>query len=444
MGSLDVAKWAFRVSCITAIFIYGIAAGTYRLFPYSILAFAKDSLDEVFAEKETLTGTKPTHFLMPARYAGNGLTKAVRNGAVPGLTFISGFFDGGNEMRLLRLDGTIVHRWPVKFSDIFPRPDHITPPTMIPQTDWNAEIHGSLLLPDGSVVFNFEYGGTVKLDRCGVVQWTVPRMTHHSIEPAADGGFWVGSRIYREKTSPFPLLPTPFFEDTLLKVSANGAVEDEISVPGLLFENGLRALLFSNGLAGVEVSPGNDLTIMHLNDVEELGPVMAKDFPQFQAGDLLVSLRDLNMIMVIDWRTRAVKWHHVGPWIGQHDPDFKAGGHITVFNNNNDGTPTGSVLGGSQIVDIDPAANTTRIVYGADPGQHMFSNYRSKHQNVSGMGRAGILIVESEAGRIVEVDHKGDIVWELINRYDEDEIAIVNEATRIPDGYLQVQDWSCN
>ena len=104
MEGLDVSRWAFRLSCLTAVFIYGIAVGTYRLFPYGSLAFAKNSLEQVVAEREVIAGTRPVHFLMPARYAGNGLTHADPDGAVPGLTFVSGFFDGGNEMRLLRLD----------------------------------------------------------------------------------------------------------------------------------------------------------------------------------------------------------------------------------------------------------------------------------------------------------------------------------------------------
>ncbi|MCI0554050.1 MAG: arylsulfotransferase family protein, partial [Anaerolineae bacterium] len=206
----------------------------------------------------------------------------------------------------------------------------------------------------------------------------------------------------------------------------------------------LHALLFSNGLAGISVTAGSDKSITHLNDVEELSSAMADRFPQFAAGDLLLSMRDLNLIMIIDPLTRTVKWHHTGPWIGQHDPDFEANGKISVFNNNNDGTKTGSILGGSNIIEIDPVNGQTTLKYGSRPTQKMFSNFRSKHQNLFDVGgNPSILITESEAGRVLEVNHKGDIVWEFINRYDDNEIAIMNEAIRYPEDYFAVREWTC-
>ena len=56
-------------------------------------------------------------------------------------------------------------------------------------------------------------------------------------------------------------------------------------------------------------------------DVEELGPELADAFPQFAVGDLLVSMRSLNLIAVLDGSTHDVKWWQIGPWHRQHDPD---------------------------------------------------------------------------------------------------------------------------
>ncbi len=133
-----------------------------------------------FDEVPNLTKAFPTHFLEPCLYEGAGVTiNRIQNPS--DYVFMSGFFDGNNEMRLLRRDGKIITRWTMRFSEIFPDPDHLLHP---PATDWNTYIHGACLLPDGSVVFNFEYGGLVKLDRAGNVVWTLPRETHHSLERA--------------------------------------------------------------------------------------------------------------------------------------------------------------------------------------------------------------------------------------------------------------------
>ena len=70
----------------------------------------------------------------------------------------------------------------------------------------------------------------------------------------------------------------------------------------------------------------------------------------------------------------------------------------------------------------------------------MFSEIRGKHE-VLRNGNA--LIVESIRGRVFEVDTHGNVVWEFINRYDENEIAHIFDGLRYPRSYFSVQDWSC-
>jgi hypothetical protein len=349
-------------------------------------------------------------------------------------------------MRLIRQDGELVHRWPVRFSEIFKDTSHIKTEYFVPKTDWNVEIHGALALPDGSVVFNFERAGMVKMDRCGVVQWTLSRMTHHVVEQSEDGGFWVGGVNYigRDDQKRLPLLKTPFYEDTLMKISSGGEVLQEISLLGLLFSNSLSgAILFANGMPGIELAKSTNKVpeeITHLNDIEELTTQMAAHFPQFAAGDLVVSERDYNLIMVVDPKSQKVKWHQRGPWISQHDPDFQPGGRISIFNNNTDGTSTGSLLGGSEVLEVDPVTGMVSRRYGGTPSQLMYSATRGKHQYLE---NGNILITETEEGRIIEVNSNGQIVWEFITRYDDDEVLTVTQASRYAEGYFKVRDWSC-
>src|SRR3546814_10625734 len=103
-------------------------------------------------------------------------------------------------------------------------------------------------MPDGSVVFNFENGGLVRLDRCGGVRWTLDQATHHSVERASAGGFWVpGRRHFLTRPSPYPPFEPPFTEDTVLHVSEDGEVLKGISVVEAMQDSGLLSLLTLTG-----------------------------------------------------------------------------------------------------------------------------------------------------------------------------------------------------
>jgi len=142
----------------------------------------------------------------------------------------------------------------------------------------------------------------------------------------------------------------------------------------------------------------------------------------------------------VDPLTRKIKWHRVGPWMDQHDPDFLASGKISVFSNNNDLTEDGSRLGGSTIIEVDPVSGETRVRYGGVANQKMYTRLRGNHQTLA---NGNTLIVESDAGRVFEINPAGDIIWKFINRYDADHVAYVNDALRYPPDYFKVGDWSC-
>lgn len=428
---IDIARIWFNVSRVLLLLLGGVLIGSYLSRPLPALTYdaVLGAVDDIWAR----LAIRPTEFLQPARHDGAGVTHFDPDQATQGLTLVAGFFDGGNELRLMRLDGSIVNRWPVSYLDLLGGLE-LPAGSITPKTDWNIEMHSALVLPDGAIIFNFEYVGTVKLDRCGQLEWSVLG-THHSLEPAETGGYWVPSRRYVE-VSALPAIEAPYIEDLILRLNEDGTVVEEFSVPELFYRNDLEALLFANGLTDVEL-PGPE--IVHLNDVEELTTEMAPSFPLFEPGDLLLSMRELNLLMVIDPATRAVKWHQTGPWLRQHDPDFLPDGTISVFNNNTDGSFDGSVLGGSNIMTADPATGQVDAVYGTDDETHMYTDVKGTHQRLG----SNILITEFAAGRVFEVNAGGELVWEYINRFDETDVAEITHAARYQDDFFAVEDWAC-
>lgn len=433
------ARTYFFVVLIILAVLYGIGIGRSELFPYAVLKFAKESVVQVFNERRMLVKIKPDLQLLKARYEGSGITV---NNAPPErdeLILLSGFFNKTNELRLLKRDGTVVARWPVQFSKFFPDTSHLLTP---PATDWNVEIHGALIHPDGSVVLDFEYGGLVKLDRCGKTVWTLAEPTHHSVERAETGGYWVpGKRYFKVgEASPFPPYAPPFDIDNLLRVSEDGKVLKKIYVSDIFIKNGLEQVITAgeNHRFKVEGNPG--LEIVHLNKIEELTSDIAGDFPLFEAGDLLLSFRGRNLVMVIDPETLKVKWWRIGPWRRQHDPEFSRNGKIVVFNNNlYYGAPVPNRS--SNIIEIDPVSDKYRILYGDKESQKMLSFFGGK---VDLTPYGSLMITEFDGGRAFEVDKNGNTMWEYINRYDSERVTKITEARIYMKDYFKVSNWSCS
>jgi hypothetical protein len=445
---MNLAKILFIATTVTAVivasFLAGVGSAVTENAAYQLVGQVYRQIKLSFHAIGETSILEPKYFLQPARFEGAGVTINERDDGK--LVLLSGFFEDRNELRLIRRDGEIVRRWPVSFRELFPDPHYMNTPSA-PATDWNIDLHGAIVLPDGSVLFNFDYGGLVKLDRCGNVVWTVNHMTHHSIVPSERGGYWVpGRRQTASGESRFPPYEPPYVEDLILHVSDEGAILSEISVPELFYRNPAITAVMSLTAEDAVQDGELDYELVHVNKITELSRDLAPLFPEFAAGDLLLSLRDKNLLFVVDPETRVVKWWQLGPWIRQHDPEFKSNGTIGVFNNNGyksqlrDGRSPVDAPRVSNIMEVDPATHRTSVVYGGKPGQEMFTVIRGKQQYTP---EGGLFITEFEAGRAFETDANGKIVWEYVNRYDSSQVAEMTEAYLYDANYFTVSDWAC-
>ena len=160
MSKPDPAKTLFVLSAALLVFAAGFVVGTFKVFPYSLIRSGARSVQQVFRERETLARIRPMELTQPARIVGKGLT-INKPGTQPGLTLVASFFsDGDNEIRLMRLDGSLVNRWPVRFFDLFPSQAHIDS-AYRPQSEWNVHTHGAMVLPDGSLLVSDDEGGAI-------------------------------------------------------------------------------------------------------------------------------------------------------------------------------------------------------------------------------------------------------------------------------------------
>jgi Arylsulfotransferase (ASST) len=428
----------FAAACTLLVYLGGMATAHYRLLPYTTILDAVGAGRDWHANWRSYLGIAPTRFLVPAEGQEKGVVVHVPGAPQPGLTLISGISeDGVVGLQLIDLQGRVRHRWPASFSRIWPAPEHVHG-RRPPDNDWDTEIHGAALLPGGDVVFNFDRFGLQRLDPCGELVWKLPYMSHHSVFVGDDGNLWVPGVRYH--TAPVPSLPgvvPPFEEDMILEISPDGTILREISLLELFYANELEALLFANGRHRIDDGSHNDL--LHLNDIEILSLRDAAAFPLFEAGDIMVSLRNLNLVMVIDPATKTVRWLQTGPWIRQHDPDFLPNGRIMVFDNRRDESGR-QVLGGSRILTIDPVTRQVQTVYEGSDEAPFFSNVKGKQQLLA---NGNVLITEAERGRAFEVTPHGRIVWSYISRFDDEHIAKISGAERYSEAYAAVADDDC-
>jgi hypothetical protein len=214
-------------------------------------------------------------------------------------------------------------------------------------------------------------------------------------------------------------------------VSEQGDVLENIRVLDILYANDLEHLLFQyDRLHG---------DVLHTNDVEPLDASLAGEYPLFDAGDLLVSLRWLNLVFVFDPETMEVKWHASGPFIWQHDPDFLGNGWIGVFDNNRvRGEATAE---GSRIIAFQPHTDSTYVAFQPTHLDRFYTHERGKWQQLE---NGNMLLTEAATGRVVEVSPDGRAVWEWIHEPYGTRVPSVTKATRVDLTREEVASWPCS
>ncbi|MFC1527655.1 arylsulfotransferase family protein [Candidatus Neomarinimicrobiota bacterium] len=420
-----LSKYLFVFALCMLMYGYGYVTSYNKIFPYQIL-------DNAYSELKTYFNMlKPLH-LFPIRYYNSGVKLHNLEQTAPGVTLLTSYWPETKwtaGIRLIDLEGNILHHWEIKAKDIWPQSPH---KDFMKNKRNNNEnyVHGTYLYPNGDIILNVEYMGLVRMNYKGNVLWKLPYRTHHSVFRDEDGNFWVSGAKWvepgDERIKSFPGLYAPYIEDTILKVSPDGKILKEISFLASLANADYSLLLH---LLNYHNRTKNDL--LHLNDVEVLSSTLSEQFPLFEKGDIVVSSNYLNLIAVLD-QSGKIKWINSGLFTKQHDPDFEENGWITVFDNR-------SYLGKTMIKKINPTTNEIKTLYPTLPDQAFYTEAGGKHQKLDNGNR---LITEARAGRVFEISPEGETVWEWIQKpYDHEFVPEVLEGTRYNFDKQDIAKW---
>jgi hypothetical protein len=344
-----------------------------------------------------------------------GVTTHDRERAYPGLNL----YTSGHATKafLMSMDGTILHEWSYDFRKVWPdyerRLDVHALATTSANTDYWRRVH---LYPNGDLLAIHEGIGMIKLDKSSQLQWAYGGRCHHDLFVADDGTIYVLTRkghvverIHQEQ---------PILEDFITLLRPDGTVRRHVSILGC-FENSP----YSSALDGMK--PWGD--IFHTNTLEVLDGRLADRSPAFAAGNVLISLRELNLIAIVDMDAEAVAYVLSGMWVKQHDPTIVEHGRMLLFDNlgNN---------GRSKVMEFDPFSQEVAWVYGLAPSEELFSELCGACQRLP---NGNTLITETDNGRAIEVSPGNDIVWEFVNPEragrDGELIATIPEVLRVSD-----------
>lgn len=316
---------------------------------------------------------------------------------------------------LMNQSGQVLHRWQMSYQDCIEasgdRGSRFAPDKADVTSCWRR----ARLLDHGDLLAIYEGHGLIKLDRDSRLLWSYPGGCHHDLDVAADGSIYV---LTREAHLVPRLHPDqPVLLDFVTKLDADGRELDRLDLLKA-FEDSP----YAGCLAGAK--PSGD--IFHTNTLELLDGSQAHRSPVFAAGNLLISVRELNTIAIVDPRSRQVVWALSGLWVAQHQPTLLANGNLLVFDNQGHG-------GRSKVIEFDPFTQQIVWEYCDGAGSSLYSKTCGSCQRLEG---GNTLITESDNGRAIEVDRDGRIVWEFVNTRrtgpDNELIAAIMEMVCLP------------
>lgn len=354
-----------------------------------------------------------------------------------GLTLMT-YYDGAVEeyaAQLIDMDGKQLHQWRIPFA---------THPDLVVAKDVNIAlskrhkfIHGYHVDAEGNLLVVLEITSLLKLNKDSELLWKVDLPVHHSLDVAEDGTIWVLSRrtqVRATETRPYMLVP--HWEDQVIQLSQDGEVLQTFSVLDSIFNSDYQGILYTGTDPRKSLVKHEDP--LHTNDIDIFSEQEAEKFDGVNAGDIMLSFRTVNTVVILDRESKLIKWSITGPFLKQHDPDIDDEGNLYVYDNRTGIDQLDHAhyqfepqrFGYTRILKIDPVTRNIETAFEGSKEQPFFSSIQGRVQVLE---NNNLLIVEPEGGRVFEVDAESKlIVWEYRNVLRPGWVGRVSDADRYP------------
>ncbi len=196
-----------------------------------------------------------------------------------------------------------------------------------------------LLFKNGDIILGrYESKGIYRIDKTGKILWQKNYHNHHWISSDDEYLYVPGTIFFDNKKD----LKEKIYENSFIKNcdakhksrfgtililnKKNGNLKKEILIIESFYKNPSSRKI-------IEKYVTNCTDALHLNDARVLDEKKASFFENGKKGDILISLRHVNMLALIDKDTHDIKWYVQGLFSHQHSPRVTDRGTILVFDN---------------------------------------------------------------------------------------------------------------
>ncbi len=248
--------------------------------------------------------------------------------------------------------------------------------------------------------FHFPFSaGLVRFDRTGRLMWRRRDYSHHEAYVTPGDTIWVPSlELSRDAPAVFGACEqgSAIF-DAVNILDGDGALVDQVSVMDALLDSPWTSLL----------AWANPCDPLHMNAVSSVGDVSGLD--GVKAGDMLLSLRELNAVAILDREAREVKRMILGTFSAQHSVKHLGGSRFIMFDNQGGGgcgrpaDPEGTCRKYSRVLVVDAATSEETVIF--PRGEDRFAHWGSRLQGRISISpdRTRVIASFANIGKAVEV-----------------------------------------
>ena len=426
---------ASLAAAMLIVLVVGAVLTVADIFPGPQIARAYEGGKAVYEKLTAYDDVFDSDLWHPAPGADGSVTVHDPAHAQDGLTL----YTSGHEAAayLIDMDGEVLHEWRRPYSSVWEKGAAVRRP----QPDSHVYFRKAMVYPNGDLLAVYEgvgdtpYGyGMVKLDRNSEVLWSYLAHTHHDLDIGPDGRIYVLTHEFvDEPLEGFARLASPRLDDFLVILSPDGEELSKVSLIQAVAASAYRHLLY--GVAAYALADP-----LHTNTVDVITEDAAANFAFGEAGQVLLSFRELGAIAVLDPESERLEWAARGSWLGQHDPDILPNGNILLFDNYG---YFEKPEGRSRVIEFDPQTMEIVWQYAGTADGPFESLIRASQERLP---NGNTLITESSGGRILEVTPAGEIVWQFVNPVrggeQNDRLPIICWAQRLDPNDLDTALWT--